>query len=77
MSSNRVPSILEKWLEDMPSSNEKHVKKERRYIDLFASNNSSSFFTNQSNSVPSGSAKSANSQLLVNNFFQPKTIDST
>ena len=60
MATNRVPSILEKWLEDMPNSNEKHVKKERRYIDLFSSNNSNPLFSNQLTS-----AKPSSNQLLV------------
>ena len=78
----RNTSLLEKWLEDMPNSNNSvNVKKERKdFRDIFASNSSNTSNHKNTNPIPSNSVPNINNSAnrsqttssAVNNSTQSK-----
>ena len=68
----RNTSLLEKWLEDMPNSNNSvNVKKERKdFRDIFASNSSASANHKNPNSMPTNATNST-SNVINNGSTRP------
>ena len=78
MSVPRNTTLLEKWLEDMPNSNNStNIKKERKdFRDIFASNSVTTSTSNQKNPIPATSV----SQTLnpgINSTTKPQTNSSS